>query len=110
MARLTIGELSRLTGVKATTIRWYEALDRRERGDAAEFARLFLVPGLGHCSGGPATGSFSPFAALVDWVERGIAPQRAALLCHPLWSCQGAQEKPPCPGIGWAAVTVLCIR
>ena len=24
MARLTIGELSRLTGVKATTIRWYE--------------------------------------------------------------------------------------
>ena len=25
MARLTIGELSRLTGVKATTIRWYEA-------------------------------------------------------------------------------------
>ena len=25
MARLTIGNLSRLTGVKATTIRWYEA-------------------------------------------------------------------------------------
>ncbi|WP_408906291.1 MerR family transcriptional regulator [Muricoccus nepalensis] len=25
MARLTIGELSRMTGVKATTIRWYEA-------------------------------------------------------------------------------------
>jgi DNA-binding transcriptional MerR regulator len=25
MARLNIGELSRLTGVKATTIRWYEA-------------------------------------------------------------------------------------
>ena len=41
------------------TIRWYDAVDRRERGDAAGFARLFLVPGMGHCSGGPAT-TFSP--------------------------------------------------
>jgi hypothetical protein len=49
-------------------------VDRRERGDAAGFARLFLVPGMGHCSGGPATSAFSPFSALVDWVERGIAP------------------------------------
>lgn len=57
------------------TIHWYEALDRRERGAAADFARLFLVPGMGHCSGGPSTSSFSPFGALVDWVERGVAPR-----------------------------------
>lgn len=57
------------------TIRWYDALDRREQGGAADFARLFLVPGMGHCSGGPSTSSFSPFTALVDWVERGVAPR-----------------------------------
>jgi feruloyl esterase len=65
------------------TIRWYDALDRRERGGAAEFARLFLVPGLGHCSGGPATGAFSPFSALVDWVERGIAPASIVATASP---------------------------
>jgi feruloyl esterase len=57
------------------TIHWYNALDRHEHGGAADFARLFLVPGLGHCSTGPATSSFSPFTALVNWVEHGVAPQ-----------------------------------
>jgi Tannase and feruloyl esterase len=57
------------------TIRWYNALNRREHGSAADFARLFLVPGMGHCSTGPATSSLSPFTALVNWVEHGVAPQ-----------------------------------
>ena len=57
------------------TIRWYEAVDRR-MGHAEDFIRLFLVPGMGHCSGGPSTDSFSPFTALVNWVENGVAPDR----------------------------------
>jgi feruloyl esterase len=28
-----------------------------------------------HCGGGPATDQFDLFAALVDWVENGKAPQ-----------------------------------
>ncbi len=55
------------------TIRWYNAMDRR-MGHAEDFIRLFLVPGMGHCSAGPATNSFSAFTALVNWVEKGIAP------------------------------------
>lgn len=42
--------------------------------DANAFARLYLVPGMGHCSGGPATDQFDMLASLVDWVERGVAP------------------------------------
>ena len=42
----------------------------------AAFARLFLVPGMNHCSGGPATDAFDGLAAIVDWVEQGRAPQR----------------------------------
>src|SRR5256885_10012492 len=33
------------------TVQWYDTL-RRNHGDAADFARLYLVPGMNHCSGG----------------------------------------------------------
>lgn len=56
------------------TVRWYEGL-RRDMPGAEDFARLFLVPGMGHCGGGMALGSFDLFGALVEWVERGNAPE-----------------------------------
>ena len=34
------------------------------------FARLFLVPGMNRCSGGPATDQFDMLAPLVAWVEQ----------------------------------------
>ena len=43
-------------------------------GKADAFARLFLVPGMNHCSGGPATDQFDMLAPLVAWVEQGKAP------------------------------------
>lgn len=44
-------------------------------GDVAEFARLFMVPGMLHCEGGSGLTEFDAFAALVDWVENGRAPE-----------------------------------
>ena len=39
------------------------------------FARLFLVPGMNHCSGGSyALDSFDSLSAIVNWVEQGTAP------------------------------------
>jgi feruloyl esterase len=39
------------------------------------WSRLFLSPGMGHCNGGPATlDSFDALTAVVDWVEKGVAP------------------------------------
>ncbi len=35
-----------------------------------------MVPGMGHCSGGPGPDRFDALTALEDWVERGIAPER----------------------------------
>jgi feruloyl esterase len=36
---------------------------------------LFLVPGMGHCSGGAAAlDQFDLLTPLTDWVERGSAP------------------------------------
>lgn len=38
------------------------------------WARLFLVPGMTHCGGGPALDDFDPLTAIEAWVERGEAP------------------------------------
>lgn len=54
--------------------RWYRQL-RENVPDAERFARLYLVPGMTHCGGGPSLDSFDLFASAVDWVEQGRAPQ-----------------------------------
>jgi feruloyl esterase len=41
-----------------------------------KFARLFLIPGMGHCSGGAGTDTFDGMGALEQWVEKGQAPKR----------------------------------
>jgi Tannase and feruloyl esterase len=58
------------------TAAWYNALDAFHRGEAARFARYYPVPGMNHCSGGPATDQFDMLTPLVNWVERGAAPQQ----------------------------------
>ena len=37
-------------------------------------ARLFMVPGMHHCGGGPGPNVFDPLTPLVEWVQFGIAP------------------------------------
>ena len=54
---------------------WYDRLNA-DNGDQSENARLFLIPGMGHCMGGPATDRFDALTALQDWVEKHIAPDR----------------------------------
>lgn len=53
---------------------WYHNLAKANGGNASDFARLFPVPGMNHCSGGPATDQFDMLSALVNWVEKGQAP------------------------------------
>jgi feruloyl esterase len=53
---------------------WYHRLGRDSGGDAEDFARLYRVPGMGHCSGGPATDQADFLGPLVAWVEKGKAP------------------------------------
>ncbi|MFC5458704.1 tannase/feruloyl esterase family alpha/beta hydrolase [Massilia niabensis] len=53
---------------------WYHALRTANDFDASNFARYFPVPGMNHCSGGPATDQFDMLTPLVNWVEKGQAP------------------------------------
>ncbi|MFN4352051.1 MAG: tannase/feruloyl esterase family alpha/beta hydrolase [Hylemonella sp.] len=57
------------------TRRWIEALGKALGGPAEDFARYFPVPGMNHCSGGPAADQFDLLGPLVQWVEQGVAPQ-----------------------------------
>lgn len=42
------------------------------------YARLFMVPGMYHCSGGPGPNVFDALTPLVTWVETGAAPETIA--------------------------------
>jgi feruloyl esterase len=42
----------------------------------ADFARLFLIPGMNHCAGGPATDQFDALNSMQEWVEHGSSPAR----------------------------------
>lgn len=55
---------------------WYDGLRTANGGDATNFARYYEVPGMNHCSGGPATEQFDMLTSLVNWVEKGQAPER----------------------------------
>jgi feruloyl esterase len=56
------------------TIRWLQAVDRREHGTSARFLTFYAVPGMNHGRGGPATDRFDLFSSLVAWREKGDAP------------------------------------
>jgi hypothetical protein len=78
------------------TINWYKAMDERMRGKAQSFVRLFLVPGMAHCFGGPATSAFDAFTAVVKWVEDGIAPDSIVATALPGTPWPG-RTRPLCP-------------
>jgi feruloyl esterase len=44
------------------------------RKDVDDFYRLFMVPGMGHCRGGPGANTFDMLQALEAWVEHGRSP------------------------------------
>lgn len=60
------------------TERYYDDLVRAQGGlrRTQEFARLFEVPGMTHCTGGTGLDSFDTVGAIVAWVEHRTPPAR----------------------------------
>ena len=44
--------------------------------ETMDFLRLFMAPGMAHCSGGPGPNTFDSLGALEQWVENGIRPEK----------------------------------
>ena len=79
------------------TTAYYDEVQRASGGpDAtATFARLFMVPGMGHCGGGPGPDSFDALGALTRWVETGAAPDR--LMASKVVNGVVERTRPLCP-------------
>jgi hypothetical protein len=79
---------------------WYKDLQAANNGDASNFARFFRIPGMGHCSGGPAADQFDALSALVAWVEQGQAPDRLVATARGAGNAGGVNADVPA---SWAA-------
>ena len=54
------------------TIDYYE---RAVKANGGANLRLFVVPGVYHCMGGPGADTFDPLTAMEQWAERGTPPE-----------------------------------
>ena len=55
---------------------YYEKVSARFGASTTDFFRLFMVPGMAHCRGGVGTDQCDFLTALVEWVEKGVAPKQ----------------------------------
>ncbi len=65
------------------SVNYYESVVRAVGGvrpgalrDTKDFYRLFMVPGMQHCQGGPGTSRFDVLSALEQWTEQSKAPDQ----------------------------------
>jgi feruloyl esterase len=77
------------------TAEWFSNLEP----SAKRNARLYLVPGMNHCSDGPSTDQFDLLTALVRWVEHGRPPTRLAASARGVENPGGPNLELPA---GWA--------
>jgi hypothetical protein len=57
------------------SIQYYEQVQGRDAG-VRDYFRMFLMPGVLHCGGGPGPGTVDWPATIADWVENGKPPDR----------------------------------
>jgi hypothetical protein len=80
------------------TVDYYERVTHTLGGGyehTNEFARLFMAPGVAHCGGGNGPQPQNLFNAVVDWVERGQAPE--TILASRTLSDGSTRTRPLCP-------------
>jgi hypothetical protein len=77
-----------------STVNFYNELTAHVGTKKADGARLFLIPGMGHCAGGEGPFVFNAVATLDEWVDTGHAPERIVVSNPP-----GAptRTRPLCP-------------
>lgn len=80
------------------TPNYYERIAKANGGyeKTQGFARLFMVPGMGHCRGGVGPDQFDMLTALEQWVEHGQAPTMI-LAKRPARGGLPALSRPLCP-------------
>jgi len=77
------------------TVNFYNGVLAKMGKNQEGWIRLFMVPGMEHCVGGPGTDQFNKMAALERWREDGIAPGQ--ILAAHVANGQVTMTRPLCP-------------
>ena len=92
-----------------------------DRATADDAVRLFMLPGVAHCAGGPGPDSWDWLAPMVEWVENGTAPDSLTvqhltdgvvdnerIVCpHPQQPAYVGDGDPNDP-VNWVATNFIC--
>ena len=76
-------------------VNYYEQAVAKNGPKTTDFFRLFMVPGMAHCAGGVGPDRNDAVTAVIDWVEKGKAPD--SLLASKVTSGQVVRTRPLCP-------------
>jgi hypothetical protein len=76
-------------------VRYYEQAVAQNGFDTPHFFRLFMVPGMSHCSGGIGPDQHDPMTAIINWVEKDKAPD--SILAKQVANSKVVRTRPLCP-------------
>ena len=74
------------------SINYYKSVVAAHGGDNT---RLFMVPGMAHCAGGPGPNMFDALGALEQWVEHKQAPDQ--IVATRMANGAATRTRPLCP-------------
>ena len=88
------------------SINYYQSVENAQSEEATNhhrnateetqgFFRLFMVPGMAHCAGGPGLNDIAPFESLETWVEEGLAPEK--IIANRVEGGVKKMTRPVCP-------------
>jgi len=76
-------------------VNYYEKAVEKNGPKTPEFFRLFMVPGMAHCGGGVGPDRNDAVSAVIDWVEKGRAPE--SIVASKVVNGQVVRTRPLCP-------------
>lgn len=75
------------------TLDYYERAAKTNGQAFTDASRFYMVPGMLHCGGGNSFDNFDMLTKIVDWVEKGEAPQQVIAQRRP----PSTETRPLCP-------------
>jgi Tannase and feruloyl esterase len=76
-------------------VNYYERAVATNGPQTTDFFRLFMLPGMAHCGGGIGPDRQDSVTAVIDWVEKGRAPD--SLLTSKVVKGEVVRTRPACP-------------
>jgi feruloyl esterase len=76
-------------------VSYYEEAVAANGPNGTDFMRLFMIPGMAHCAGGLGPDQYDAVTAVIDWVEKGVAPD--SLVASKIVNGAVTRSRPLCP-------------